>query len=778
MAKASFKPTAQQEAILDAFMDAKPMIVQAGAGTGKTTTLQMLAESTDDIGLYVAFNRSVAQEARGRFPNTVDAVTAHALAKRMLEKDDHWRTVIRSKFSATASDSAKFVYDKIIYPIYPHEGDNVFRYNEALKIVTGVKDRAFLYHTNWAQLVTGTVKKFCQSADPEITEEHFNAAVVARSINKHNSGEVARKLSANPKIVQRTIELARKYWDRIIDPEDTKIPFGFDHVLKVWQLSNPVLDYDYVLFDEAQDANATLSHVLLSQHAHGTQLVVVGDQNQAIYGFTGSLDAMSKFEAAVPDAVVLPLTESWRFGSPIADAANQVLVAKGVPERITGLGTKTLPLIENYTQVDFIEEGVDAVLCRSNTGCLEAALWVLEKYPNIRLGLSVKLREMKEFYEAAVGFRETGKTKYPVMKDFQTFLEFATAVAEEPEMTMEFGLLMRTAQKAGGVEKALALIARVESLTVKPEDADIIITTIHQSKGAEWNNVLLYDDWTGGIGNNEEKNLLYVATTRAKERLYTGGFWPVFRHAVNLTQEQLEALLIKVAASGPDDDSLVVPDAYPTFLVTKETYIGSKGEAGVTEVRMNHSMVSHNWAHIPKDQIAGVRIQGIDMVHRGVYVPSHASLLLDESFFEMTREALDEKYGVESERALAHIAMDALDALRASEIPETIERLALAVVVYKMMVRDVSGKVAQFVEASKLENGEVSRIALCAAMLDLINHRHYGLEGRTPSAEYLVGAKDKSVVPAPEGYLSDEEVSVEFKKALRKELAANDPALF
>jgi hypothetical protein len=62
-------------------------------------------------------------------------------------------------------------------------------------------------------------------------------------------------------------------------------------------------------------------------------------------------------------------------------------------------------------------------------------------------------------------------------------------------------------------------------------------------------------------------------------------------------------------------------------------------------------------------------------------------------------------------------------------------------------------------------------------MLDLINHRHYGLEGRTPSAEYLVGTKDKSVVDSTEA-LSDEEVNVEFKKALREELAANDPALF
>jgi len=768
MAKASLKPTDEQEAILDAFMDAKPMIVQAGAGTGKTTTLQMLAESTDDIGLYVAFNRSVAQEARGRFPNTVDACTAHALAKRMLEQDDHWRNVIRSKFSASGNDSAKAVYDKIIYPVYPHEGDNVFHYNEGLKIATGVKDRAYLYHTNWAQLVSGTVKKFCQSADPEITEEHFNSSIAARSINKHNSGYVARTLNANPRVVARTIELARKYWERIIDPEDTKISFGFDHILKVWQLSNPVLDYDYILFDEAQDANATLSHVLLAQHAHGTQLVVVGDQNQAIYGFTGSLDAMKKFEEAVPEAVVLPLMESWRFGKPIADAANQVLATKGVPERITGLGTKTLPLIENYTQVDFIDEGVDAVLCRSNTGCLEAALWVLEQHPNVRIGLSVNLREMREFYEAAVNFQQTGKTKYPVMKDFKTFLEFATAVTEDPDMTMEFGLLMRTAAKAGGVEKALVQIARIDSLTVSPEEADITITTIHQSKGAEWNNVLLYDDWTSGVNNNEEKNLLYVATTRAKERLYTGGFWPIYRHAVNMTQEQLDGLLIKIAASGPDDGH-TVPDLQPTFLVTKDTFVGANGEAGVTQVRMNHSMVAHSWLHIPKDQLAGVRVHGIDMVHRGFYVPAHMDLLLDESFFELSRSALDEKYTDDGERTLAHIAMDALDALRASEVPETLERFALAVVVYKMMLRDVSGKVSQIIESATFETEELARTALCAAMLDLINHRHYGLEGRTPSAEYLVNALDKTV--------TDAEVDSEFQKSVRKELADIDRSL-
>lgn len=764
MAKA-LKPTKEQEAILDAFMDAKPMIVKAGAGTGKTTTLQMLAESTDDIGLYVAFNRSVAQEARGRFPNTVDAVTAHALAKRMLESDDHWRNVIRSKFKANISDSGKAIYDKIIYPVYPHEGDNVFKYNEALKIATGIKDRPYLYHTNWAQLVSGTVKKFCQSADPEITIEHFGAAAASRSINKHNAAVVGRQLAENPRIVERTIELAKIYWNRIIDPEDKKIDFGFDHILKVWQLSNPVLDYDYVLFDEAQDANATLSHVLLAQHAHGTQLVVVGDQNQAIYGFTGSLDAMRKFEEAVPEAVVLPLTESWRFGSPVADAANKVLETKGVPERITGLGTKTEPLIENYHRVDFIDEGVDAVLCRSNTGCLEAAFWVLEKYPHIRLSISVKLAEMKEFYEAAVAFQQTGKTKYPVMRDFKSYAEFNAAVAEDSELALEFGLLIRTAANAGGVSQALALVQRVESLTVSPEEADLLITTVHQSKGAEWNNVLLYDDWTGGLNSNEEKNLLYVATTRAKERLYTGGFWPVFRHAVHLTQEQIEGLLIKMFDGVGPGDEHTFRDEFPTWIITREDFTLPNGETGQFEFRAERNTASHSWTTAGEEDILAIRVHGIDMVQQGVYVPSHLCVTLDKSFLTLERSALDEAYPDLVEHTLASITMDALDALRASERPVNLEELASAVSLYKTMLRDSTGRVAAFTESSKaFADDDQARVALCATLIDFFNHRRNNGMGRTPAADSPYA-------------MSDAEVSDEFRAAIRRELSVNDSSL-
>lgn len=738
--KKRLKPTAQQEAILDAFMTSKPMIVQALAGTGKTTTLQMLAEETDDIGLYVAFNRSVAAEARRRFPKTVDATTAHALAMHTLRRDDHWGPVIDAKFSANVSESGKAVYDRIIYPVYPHAEENYFKLHEALKIVTGLQNRAYLYYSNWGQLVAGTVRRYCQSADELIGAEHFSASVAARSINRHKAREVAKALSEHPKIVERTVELARIYWSRIIDPEDRAVKFGFDHALKVWQLSNPVLDYDFVMFDEAQDANATLSHVLLRQPEHGTQLVVVGDQNQAIYGFTGSLDAMKKFEEATPGALVLPLSESWRFGDPVADAANAVLRLKGVGDRVTGLGKDTEALREDPAgSLDFIAEGIDAVLCRSNQGCLDVALNVLEDRPDARLDLSVKLDEMEEFFRAALTFQNTGKVKYPVMQDYASWESFEAAAEQDADLKAEFSLLLGIMDRCGGAQQALDYIKRVNEAKAAPGRADLTITTVHQAKGAEWERVALYDDWTGGLNSDEERNLLYVATTRAKQRLYTGGFWPVFRHALSLTEDQLASILKKISGDQPfEDHARAVAAATRTAVVIGPSVPGSSAP---TEADALPDPSWHHWAAEAED-LMGLRVRGIDSIFRGVYQPAYEEIAVGPEALHLSREEFVARFTEPAEAAIAHLVMDARDALRASRLPDGLASLGSAVAMLKIILRDDSGRAAAAIEtAASYETPDEARAALCAALLDLLSRP--AARRRVEEREDFAGAKDR-----------------------------------
>ncbi len=71
---------------MELFRREQGLRIDAYAGTGKTTTLRLLAESTPKRGLYLAFNRSIAAEAAERFPTRVRCATAHSLAFRGVKR--------------------------------------------------------------------------------------------------------------------------------------------------------------------------------------------------------------------------------------------------------------------------------------------------------------------------------------------------------------------------------------------------------------------------------------------------------------------------------------------------------------------------------------------------------------------------------------------------------------------------------------------------------------------------------------------------------------------
>jgi ABC-type transport system involved in cytochrome c biogenesis ATPase subunit len=75
-------PTEEQQVAVNKFLTGRPLKIAAFAGAGKTTTLRMLAEATRSRGVYLAFNKSIATEAKEKFPRSVDCRTTHAIAFR------------------------------------------------------------------------------------------------------------------------------------------------------------------------------------------------------------------------------------------------------------------------------------------------------------------------------------------------------------------------------------------------------------------------------------------------------------------------------------------------------------------------------------------------------------------------------------------------------------------------------------------------------------------------------------------------------------------------
>jgi len=69
-----------------------------------------------------------------------------------------------------------------------------------------------------------------------------------------------------------------------------------DGYLKLYQLSNPVLQYDCILLDEAQDINPVTGEIIFSQsrafnfYSKKTSIILVGDSHQQIYSFRGARD--------------------------------------------------------------------------------------------------------------------------------------------------------------------------------------------------------------------------------------------------------------------------------------------------------------------------------------------------------------------------------------------------------------------------------------------------------------------------------------------------------
>src|SRR5512144_3279095 len=130
-------PTDEQQLILDRLgASPDPGRLIAFAGTGKTTTLRLLAELRRGRGLYLAFNKAIQQEAARTFPRQVHCSTAHALAWRALRMSD-----CRGRLAARL-------------------------YAQEVATRLDLPAAGGFTPTMVGQLVLDTVTAFCRSADP------------------------------------------------------------------------------------------------------------------------------------------------------------------------------------------------------------------------------------------------------------------------------------------------------------------------------------------------------------------------------------------------------------------------------------------------------------------------------------------------------------------------------------------------------------------------------------------------------------------------------------
>jgi hypothetical protein len=477
------QPTEEQALAVELFRSGVGLAIEAGAGTGKTSTLQFLAASTKDPGTYVAFNRAIVDEAKRKMPRTIRSSTAHGLAyKAVGNRFEH-----RLKSERMRSDKVARLLGVEYLVIEKYDGGK--------KVIQA---------STLSSLVQRAIANFCFSADDGPGIHHVPWV---EGIDPPD-----RSSRANNDLVRQHIRLALgKAWADLT-LETGGLRFTHDVYLKLWQLQSPKIPGRFVLFDEAQDAAPVMLAAVQAQE--GKQLVYVGDSQQQIYEWRGAVNALQNVGAEA----VAYLSESFRFGEPVADLANVVLSILEADLRLTGRGGPTDVMTSHM-------DDPDAILTRSNAEAVTQVLTLQRE--GRRPYLVGGANDVVWFAEAAATLMAGATTDHPELACFDSWGEVKAYVADDP-MGNDLKLLVDLIEEFG-------VPTIVGALKEMPEerDSDVCVSTAHKAKGREWNRVQIAGDFQEPEPTNlGEWRLLYVALTRARQALDVSACEPLRELAV------------------------------------------------------------------------------------------------------------------------------------------------------------------------------------------------------------------------------------------------------
>lgn len=444
--KPLFKPLPEQQRALSLFQRQEGLRIDAYAGTGKTTTLQYLSANTRQHGLYLAFNRSIAIEARSRFTSRVSCTTTHSIAFRGVKK------------------AYRYPEWKLTEPISAIRIAEAFHLPEMVSFNSGL----LLPRGSYASALLGGLRRFLQSDDE-----------APRTFHMLRQGALANLTDASfLQFSEQAVFHLRAIWNAMRDKQGG-LPLGHDGYLKLWALSTPRARADYIMVDEAQDLNPVLLGVLKSLDC---PTLYVGDPFQQIYDWRGAVNAM---EAVASRHRVL-LSQSFRFGPEIASAATVVLKTLGA----------RAPLLGSPTMVSHIGRvRPDAILARSNSGVITNVLNCLSR--NIRCAVVGGTRDLKRILTDVERIKQGGAASIPELLGFQTWKEVMDFSVQPGGESLRS--LVNLVQEHGE-RRLLAALDRCEE---KEDTAQVVCSTAHRAKGREWNYVRLDPDFEGGFKRSE-----------------------------------------------------------------------------------------------------------------------------------------------------------------------------------------------------------------------------------------------------------------------------------
>ncbi|BDB70614.1 MULTISPECIES: ATP-dependent helicase [Comamonas] len=334
------------------------------------------------------------------------------------------------------------------------------------------------------------------------------------------------------------------------------------------------IPYTHVLVDEFQDGSAAQNLLLATLVKRGCQLMVFGDPEQAIYGFSGS--SYTPLDQIVDGAVVMPLPESHRLHRQTAELA--MAVAGKSTQKIVTMRSGVKPVlvtsggpIEQIHAVvrdiqQLLEQGVDAssiaVLARTKAilKTVEQSLLALD-INTARKGVVRDLQHVQRVLRLVRLVDRNARTQTPIDANAVAHVFRKVKLVDEQDWKSRARSLQKAASSSslegrykecrdiylkilGGVRsnnevrvglnfwlaKCRDYANGLEMLRATKQEKPVVQTmTIHTAKGGEWDYVFVVGVADGELpifyaksesALAEERRLLYVAVTRARNAVW------------------------------------------------------------------------------------------------------------------------------------------------------------------------------------------------------------------------------------------------------------------
>jgi DNA helicase-2/ATP-dependent DNA helicase PcrA len=280
-----------------------PLLVVAGAGTGKTMTLACRVAGLIERGvppqriLLLTFTRRAAREMLSRADRLLGRTatgrawggTFHAVGNRLLRR--YGRPLgVRPDFTVMDQGDAADLMNLIRGELGMGAGERRFPKKDTLAAV-------------YSRTVNSGLKVGV------VVERHFpwclDATEGIRSIFR---SYVERKRRQNVLDYDDLL----LYWRALVD-----VPEAGDRLGDL---------FDHILVDEYQDTNALQAAILAGMRRRCANITVVGDDAQAIYSFrSATVRNILEFPSAFPDARVLKLEQNYRSTRPVLEVSNAVI---------------------------------------------------------------------------------------------------------------------------------------------------------------------------------------------------------------------------------------------------------------------------------------------------------------------------------------------------------------------------------------------------------------------------------------------------------------------